>query len=64
MFAIQVKNLGKVYDNDGVWRISPVVTGTATYEIVQATDPDEGYSDHAWLTGDVSWVLYGSAFAK
>jgi hypothetical protein len=52
------------YDNDGMWRIVPMVKGTAELQIIQATDADEDYTDHAHLTGDISWVLYGSAMAK
>jgi hypothetical protein len=52
------------YDNDGMWRISPVLVGSAIYEMVQATDPDDDYSDHAWLTGDIEWVVLGSKYAK
>lgn len=52
------------YDNDGMWRIVPVIKGTAQLRIIQATDVDEDYTDHAHLTGDISWVVYGTAIAK
>ena len=52
------------YDNDGMWRIAPIAVGSAVYEMVQGTDPDNDYSDHAWLTGDIEWVVFGSQYAK
>ena len=53
------------YDNDGVWRIVPLIIADQTvYDLVQATDPDEGYSDHAWLTGDIEWVIFGNAYGS
>jgi len=51
------------FDNDGMWRIVPVVRGTAELTIIQADD-DGSSSDHAHLWGDLSWVLYGVALAK
>jgi hypothetical protein len=52
------------YDDDGMWRIVPVVKGTAKLKIVQATDADADYTDHAHLVGDVTWAMYGTAIAK
>ena len=56
--------LSIVYDDNGMWRIAPIAVGSAVYEMVQGTDPDDDYSDHAWLTGDIEWVVYGTQFAK
>jgi hypothetical protein len=42
----------------------PVVKGTAKLKIVQATDADADYTDHAHLVGDVTWAMYGTAIAK
>jgi len=48
-----------------VWRITPVVTGSAALAIVQCPeDDDENYSDAATLDGDVRWVVLGVAIAK
>lgn len=53
------------WDQNGVWRISPVALGTARLEIRQAPEDDEeDYSDHATLHGDVSWVVRGHEFAS
>lgn len=51
------------YTNDGLWRISPITHGTATYSIVQATDVDDDYTDRAVLAGDIKWVVLGSQVA-
>lgn len=53
------------WTRSGVWRITPVVKGTATLTIVQAPEHnDDDYSDEATLDGDVGWVVHGIAYAK
>ncbi len=48
------------YDQDGVWRITPVTTD-ATVTIAQApVDDESNYSDRATINADVTWVLYGT----
>lgn len=52
------------YDHDGIWRITPVVHGTAALTIAQAPeDDDSNYTDRATLTGDIQWVVQGTAWA-
>ncbi|GAA0529243.1 hypothetical protein GCM10010172_07370 [Paractinoplanes ferrugineus] len=51
------------FDQDGIWRITPVVTGSATFTHEFGQD-DKRHSDKATLTGDVRWVVYGSAMAS
>jgi hypothetical protein len=47
-----------------VWRITPVVRGTAIVEIEQAPEDDEdNYTDRATLIGDIRWVVQGIAWA-
>ena len=50
------------YDRDGIWRITPVATGSATLTHVFGQD-DREHSDKATLDGDVRWVVYGSGMA-
>ena len=57
--------LSVLYDQRGTWRIAPVITGTAALEIVVApVDNEDNYSDRATLRGDVTWVVYGTSYAK
>lgn len=51
-----------VFDQDGIWRITPVVSGTATLTHAFGQD-DREHSDKATLDGDVRWVVFGSAMA-
>jgi putative component of toxin-antitoxin plasmid stabilization module len=47
-----------------VWRITPVVHGSAALTIAQAPENDDkNYTDRATLTGDIVWVVQGIAWA-
>lgn len=47
----------------GVWRIAPVA-GADLVQVTQCPENDEdNYSDKATVTGDVAWVVCGSAWA-
>jgi len=50
------------FDEDGIWRITPVISGTATFSHEFGQD-DREHSDKATLDGDVRWVMYGSEMA-
>jgi hypothetical protein len=51
------------YTQSGMWRITPVVGGSATLRIEQAPEGDEdNYSDKAELSGAV-WVVQGVDYA-
>jgi hypothetical protein len=54
-----------VFDGDGVWRITPVVVGTAGVGIEQAPANDESnYSDRAtFKDGRIAWVVQGIDYA-
>ena len=56
------------YDNDGVWRITPVVLGLARVEILQApANDDTNYSDVATVTTSfdtLAWVAFASKYAR
>lgn len=50
------------HDSDGVWRITPVATGTAFPAMVQApVDDEDNYSDRLTLSGPMQfrWVVQG-----
>jgi hypothetical protein len=52
------------FDHNGIWRITPVVHGTAALTVAQAPeDDDNNYTDRATLTGDIRWVVHGVAWA-
>lgn len=51
-----------VHDHEGIWRITPVVQGSATLTHVFGQD-DREHTDKATLDGDVRWVVYGSQMA-
>lgn len=50
------------FDEEGIWRITRLSTGTAAFTLEQQTGEDG--TDTATLTGDVAWVLHGSSFAR
>jgi hypothetical protein len=51
-------------DASGVWRITPVVQGSATTTIDVAPEDDEvDYSDRATVSG-AAWVVHGIGWAK
>jgi len=50
------------FDQDGIWRLTPVITGSATLTHVFGQD-DKEHTDKATLDGDVRWVMYGSEMA-
>jgi hypothetical protein len=53
------------FTDEGFWRITPHLKGSAFLRIDQATDEDEDYSDKARLEGDdVRWVVHGRHYAK
>jgi hypothetical protein len=52
------------YGRSGVWRITPVVSGTAKLTIEQAPENDDDqYTDKAILEGDVTWAMHGIGIA-
>jgi hypothetical protein len=53
-----------VYDDEGMWRITIIHSGSAEIEVTLATDIDDDYSDRAVLTGDISWVVYENELDK
>ncbi len=47
------------YDEDGVWVIRRVATGSATFD--KAPFADAAHTDRVTLTGDaLAWVVFGS----
>lgn len=58
--------LGIIYSREGIWRITLIVEGMATYELKQGTDSEDNYTDRATLTlgDDIEWVLFGDQYAK
>ncbi len=52
------------YDEDGVWRFTPIVVGSASLDIHIGID-DRRHSDLVTLTGDnLNWVVLGFQLAK
>jgi hypothetical protein len=52
------------YDEDGIWRFSPAVVGSASLDIQYGKD-DREHTDRVTLTGDnLNWVVLGTAIAK
>lgn len=49
----------------GVWRITPVVRGSAHLHLEHAEEDDvDNYSDRATLREGITWVVHGIAHAK
>ncbi len=52
------------YDEDGIWRFTPLVVGSSFVDIKPGVD-DDLHSDKVTLTGDdLIWVLLGSQLAR
>lgn len=52
------------YDEEGIWRFTPTVVGSASLDIEYGKD-DRTHSDRVTLTGDdLRWVVLGSEIAK
>lgn len=52
------------YDEDGIWRFTPSVVGSASVDIVPGVD-DRFHSDRVTLTGDnLRWVVLATEIAK
>jgi hypothetical protein len=68
LLAFSDGTLLRIAYTDGVWRITPLVRGTATLTVYQWVDGDEGHSDQGTLVegdqGDLTWVMHGIAYAK
>ena len=48
----------------GLWRITPIKRGSATYEKREATDEDRDYSDRVTLEGDaIKWIAFATDYA-
>jgi hypothetical protein len=57
-----------LFDQDGVWRIKPIVHGHGGPEALTITQApvgdDRNHTDRARLSGDVRWVLRGKDLAR
>jgi hypothetical protein len=52
------------YDEDGIWRFTPSVVGSASVDIEYGKD-DRRHSDRVTLTGDnLRWVVLATEIAK
>lgn len=52
------------YDEDGIWRFTPLVIGSSYVDIKYGTD-DRAHTDRVTLTGnDLNWVVLGEHIAK
>jgi len=49
------------FDEEGVWRITRLRSGTADFTLEQGTEDGDG-TDRATLDGEVAWVVHGSSF--
>ncbi len=47
------------YGDSGIWRISPMVMGSASYAHDPGTSPDGHYTDRVTLVGILDWVVVG-----
>lgn len=52
------------YDPEGMWRINLRVAGDSSFRKTEASDPDDDYSDYAFLDGDIEWVVFGYHFVR
>jgi hypothetical protein len=51
-----------VYDRDGIWRITKVVSGSAGFSKVDGVVEDDT-NDIVTLHGDIKWVVCGEHYA-
>jgi hypothetical protein len=53
-----------VYDDDGIWRVTPVARGAGDLVVTQCAATDDDYTDRATITADhITWVACGHAIA-
>lgn len=48
----------------GFWRVNRLQEGAAAFTKVEATDPDDEYSDRVTLEGDIKWVVFGERLER
>jgi len=57
-----------IFDDDGIWRITPYLGDTDSVHIVQTDGRDDGtfggYTDIATITGDITWVVVGERVGR
>lgn len=54
-----------VYNEDGIWRITPTAKGSSKMTKEEAvSSEDNNYSDRVTLEGDVRWCVHGKGFTK
>ena len=56
--------LGVKYDDEGIWRIKKIHSGSAQFSKTEGDDPDGNYSDKVTLVGEISWVAFGTEYKK
>lgn len=56
--------LGVIYDNEGIWRIKKIHSGSAEFSKIEGDDPDGNYSDEVTIRGEIQWVTFGTAYKK
>ena len=52
------------YDDGGFWRIVCLARGASEIVKVEATNPDDNYSDVVTVKGRIEWVLGGSDLTR
>lgn len=52
------------YDDDGVWRLTPIHGADRVTITVAPVDDDDNYSDRAVITDPVGWVVLGTQHAR
>lgn len=54
-----------IYNDNGIWRITPVCKGTATLtKDENPEDDDDRYSDIVTLEGDITWLVHNNRFIR
>lgn len=54
-----------IYNDKGIWRITPVAKGSAIYSKDEnPEDDDRRYSDIVTLDGDIQWVVHRDRFVQ
>ena len=57
--------LRMIYDEDGVWRITVLIKGTASLSKTEGeVGADDNYTDRLTLVGDLRWAVVGDQWAQ
>lgn len=52
------------YDDDGIWRVTPLAGSSRLEHVIAPTDDEDNYSDIVYLNETPEWVVHGINWVK